>query len=32
VNQDYTTHLIELVKRVPNAEDQLRPVIDAEVS
>jgi hypothetical protein len=30
-NQNYTTYLIELVKRVPNAENQLRPVIDAEV-
>jgi hypothetical protein len=30
-NQNYTTYLIELVKRVPNAEDQLRPVIEAEV-
>ncbi len=30
-NQDYTAYLIELVKRVPDAEVQLRPVIDAEV-
>ncbi len=30
-NQNYTGYLIELVKRVPDAEDQLSPVIDAEV-
>jgi hypothetical protein len=30
-NQNYTTYLIQLVKRVPDAETQLRPVIDAEL-
>ena len=30
-NQDYTTYLIELVKRVPDSEAQLRPIIDAEI-
>jgi hypothetical protein len=30
-NQDYTAYLIELVKRAPGAEAQLRPVIDAEI-
>ena len=30
-NQNYTTYLIQLVKRVPDAEVQLRPVIDAEL-
>ena len=30
-NQDHTSYLIELVKRVPNAEAQLNPVIDAQV-
>jgi hypothetical protein len=30
-NQNYTSYLIELIKRVPDADAQLRPVIDAEV-
>jgi len=31
-NQNYTTYLLELVKRVPAAESQLKPVIDAEIN
>jgi hypothetical protein len=30
-NQDYSSYLIELVKRVPDAKDQLNPIIDAQV-
>jgi hypothetical protein len=30
-NQNYSVYLLELTKRVPNAEAQLRPLIDAEV-
>ena len=30
-NQDYSTYLLELVKRVPDAKAQLNPIIDAQV-
>ena len=31
-NQDQTTYLLDLVKRVPDALDKLKPVIDAQVA
>jgi hypothetical protein len=31
-NQNYTAYLVELVKRVPAAEAQLKPIIDAEIN
>jgi hypothetical protein len=30
-NQDYSTYLLELIKRVPDAKAQLDPIIDAQV-